>query len=161
VIPRYTGDVVDPRGGIRHVIPKKGNYLAIEADQQRLIKGDADPFLPHLILHMDRADTCDIAVFFLLDSRARCLLEHLKDFLARGGKARILVSDYLDLTEPVALRRLNDGNLCLKAYETHTKAQTDLNLNLSLGRVSQVLTKLKLNLKIEKREYGEWVRVEI
>ena len=27
VIPRYTGDVDDPRGGVRHVIPSKGNYL--------------------------------------------------------------------------------------------------------------------------------------
>jgi diadenosine tetraphosphate (Ap4A) HIT family hydrolase len=28
VIPRYAGDVPDPRGGIRHVIPGLGNYLA-------------------------------------------------------------------------------------------------------------------------------------
>ena len=28
VIPRYAGDVPDPRGGIRHVIPDRGNYLA-------------------------------------------------------------------------------------------------------------------------------------
>lgn len=28
VIPRYTGDVADPRGGIRHVIASRGNYLA-------------------------------------------------------------------------------------------------------------------------------------
>ena len=28
VIPRYRNDVPDPRGGIRHVIPGKGNYLA-------------------------------------------------------------------------------------------------------------------------------------
>jgi len=27
VIPRYRGDVADPRGGVRHVIPGKGNYL--------------------------------------------------------------------------------------------------------------------------------------
>lgn len=26
VIPRYEGDIVDPRGGIRYVIPDKGNY---------------------------------------------------------------------------------------------------------------------------------------
>lgn len=26
LIPRRTGDVEDPRGGIRHVIPEKGNY---------------------------------------------------------------------------------------------------------------------------------------
>jgi len=28
VIPRYVGDVPDPRGGVRHVIPGLGNYLA-------------------------------------------------------------------------------------------------------------------------------------
>ena len=28
VIPRYAGDMADPRGGVRHVIPEKGNYLA-------------------------------------------------------------------------------------------------------------------------------------
>jgi len=28
VIPRYAGDVHDPRGGVRHVIPSKANYLA-------------------------------------------------------------------------------------------------------------------------------------
>jgi diadenosine tetraphosphate (Ap4A) HIT family hydrolase len=27
VIPRYRGDVEDPTGGVRHVIPSKGNYL--------------------------------------------------------------------------------------------------------------------------------------
>ncbi len=26
VIPRYLGDMPDPRGGVRHVIPDKGNY---------------------------------------------------------------------------------------------------------------------------------------
>jgi len=28
LIPRYTGDVDDPRGGVRHVIPSKANYLS-------------------------------------------------------------------------------------------------------------------------------------
>jgi len=27
VIPRFAGDVDDPRGGVRHVIPARGNYL--------------------------------------------------------------------------------------------------------------------------------------
>jgi superfamily II DNA or RNA helicase/HKD family nuclease len=83
---------------------------------------------------MDQANTCDIAVAFLLDSGARCIVEHLKDFLNRGGRARILVGDYLDVTEPIALRRLADleGNLCLKIYETlgkgfHLKSYIFLN----------------------------------
>jgi ATP adenylyltransferase len=28
LIPRYTGDVPDPRGGVRYVIPASGNYMA-------------------------------------------------------------------------------------------------------------------------------------
>jgi diadenosine tetraphosphate (Ap4A) HIT family hydrolase len=27
IIPRYSGDVADPRGGMRNVIPSRGNYL--------------------------------------------------------------------------------------------------------------------------------------
>ena len=27
VIPRFDGDLADPRGGVRHVIPDRGNYL--------------------------------------------------------------------------------------------------------------------------------------
>lgn len=26
IIPRYIGDVENPRGGVRHIIPSKGNY---------------------------------------------------------------------------------------------------------------------------------------
>ena len=32
VIPRYRGDVADPTGGVRHVIPKLGNYRNCEQD---------------------------------------------------------------------------------------------------------------------------------
>jgi diadenosine tetraphosphate (Ap4A) HIT family hydrolase len=32
LIPRFHGDVPDPRGGIRHVMPGKGNYL-VPADE--------------------------------------------------------------------------------------------------------------------------------
>ena len=30
LIPRYFGDVPDPTGGVRNVIPEKGNYLKIK-----------------------------------------------------------------------------------------------------------------------------------
>jgi diadenosine tetraphosphate (Ap4A) HIT family hydrolase len=26
LIPRYVGDMADPRGGVRHVIPDRGNW---------------------------------------------------------------------------------------------------------------------------------------
>jgi superfamily II DNA or RNA helicase/diadenosine tetraphosphate (Ap4A) HIT family hydrolase len=123
MIPRYRGDVDDPRGGVRHVVPHKANYLAQEVgsaeEVKRLVTGGSDHLLPHLILHMDQTNSCDIAVAFLLDSGARLVVEHLKDFLARGGRARILVGDYMDVTEPMALRRLADldGDLTLRVFE--------------------------------------------
>jgi superfamily II DNA or RNA helicase/diadenosine tetraphosphate (Ap4A) HIT family hydrolase len=142
IIPRYAGDVADPRGGVRHVIPNKANYLTADKKllgpsiHQKLVTGGDDPLLPHLLLHLDGSMTCDIAVAFLLDSGARMIVAHLRDFLARGGRARILVGDYLDVTEPAALRRLNDlsGDLNVRVYEArdrgfHLKAyifQTDV-----------------------------------
>ena len=35
VIPRYVGDVTDPRGGIRHVIQGRGNYLTPQVRSPR------------------------------------------------------------------------------------------------------------------------------
>ncbi|MBL8684841.1 MAG: HIT family protein [Myxococcales bacterium] len=43
VIPRFQGDVVDPRGGVRHVIPGRGNYLAKSAPMST--GGDEDKFV--------------------------------------------------------------------------------------------------------------------
>lgn len=119
IIPRYAGDVADPPGGVRHVIPDKTNFLDTTVSQ-RLVKGGDDPLLPHLVLNLDRSTTCDMAVAFLLDSGARMIVAHLRDFLACGGQARILVGDYLDVTEPAALRRLNDlsGDLVVRVFET-------------------------------------------
>ncbi|MDE5458443.1 DUF3427 domain-containing protein [Bradyrhizobium sp. CSA112] len=129
IIPRYAGDVADPRGGVRHVIPDKANYLAVNetrsgiAIRQKLVKGGTDPLLPHLLLHLDGSTICDIAVAFLLDSGARMIVAHLRDFLARGGTARILVGDYLNVTEPAALRRLNDlaGDFTVRVFEARDR----------------------------------------
>ena len=87
VIPRYAGDVADPRGGVRHVIPARGNYLLRDASsatpplltaeattpyldaataalfglaphRQSLVTGGADdPLLPHLLAHMNRTSS--------------------------------------------------------------------------------------------------------
>lgn len=34
VIPRYAGDMGDPAGGVRHVIPGKGSYLGPRLDRE-------------------------------------------------------------------------------------------------------------------------------
>lgn len=121
VIPRYEGDVPDPRGGVRHVIPGKGNYLAGPAPAGTphdlpLVRGAGgiagttdDPLLPHLRAHLADAREVDVAVAFTLASGVRLIEEHLRDVLARdGAQVRLLTGDYLQVTEPDALLRLLD-----------------------------------------------------
>lgn len=67
VIPRYRGDMHDPRGGVRHVIPSKGNY-------KRVVKplaagGSGDPFSGHVFpLCEQSTDTAAIGATFLQES---------------------------------------------------------------------------------------------
>ena len=120
VIPRYHGDVPDARGGVRHVIPARANYLAVgrgseapwigQAPHARpLVRGGADdPLLPHLVAHLDLATEVDIAVAFVLSSGVALLEKYLRDVIARGGRVRLVTGDYLGVTEPDALLRLTD-----------------------------------------------------
>lgn len=120
VIPRYHGDVADPRGGVRHVIPEKANYLldgaslAGEAQSRawgggRLVKGQEDPLLPHLLKDLDQAIQVDIAVAFLQPRGVEALYHHLEDLVVqREGRLRLLTGDYLDITHPQALQELLD-----------------------------------------------------
>lgn len=117
VIPRREGDVADPRGGMRHVIPGKGNYLgptegpAIgpgSPHTRALIAGGEDALIKHILSHIDAADRVDVAVSFTMESGVRLLRPHLQDLLDRRGALRFLTGDYLDVTDPAALRRLLD-----------------------------------------------------
>ncbi len=117
VIPRYAGDVPNPRGGVRHVIPGKGDYSPQHLDmsawfgvphRRPLVRGLEDPFLPHLTGHLARATSADIAVAFTMFRGLEHLDPFLQDVLRRGGRIRYLTGDYLESTEPAALRRLLD-----------------------------------------------------
>lgn len=134
LIPRYPGDVPDPRGGVRHVIPSKANYLRasqpnldlLEARSaaRLLVKGSNDPLLPHIRTCFDRADRADLAVAFILKSGIGLIREHVRDLLSRGGRVRIVTGDYLDVTDPDALVELLDlaGNLQLRVFEAGTSS---------------------------------------
>lgn len=129
VIPRYVGDVPDPRGGVRHVIPYRANYLRADPagvemllstpHSRSLVRGGIDPLLPHLRADLDRAAAADLAVAFIRESGLDLIIEHLRDLLDRGGRLRILTGDYLGVTEPRALRKLMDlsGRMRLRVFE--------------------------------------------
>jgi superfamily II DNA or RNA helicase/diadenosine tetraphosphate (Ap4A) HIT family hydrolase/HKD family nuclease len=117
VIPRYEGDVEDPRGGVRHVIPNKANYLvknsgasltseAYEAPPGKLF---SQQVLDQLSEDLDQAREINFAVAFLLRSGWKRIAGRLWDLLVqRQGKAIILTGDYLDVTDPDALQNLLD-----------------------------------------------------
>ncbi|MCP3168761.1 DEAD/DEAH box helicase family protein [Myxococcus qinghaiensis] len=107
VIPRFQGDVADARGGIRHVIPGKGNYLATQA-KPLATGGMEDPFLHHLEPLFSRALDIAVLAAFVQDSGLEVLRQSVDAALARGARVRILTGDYLTITQAEALRRLLD-----------------------------------------------------
>lgn len=139
VIPRYAGDTPDPRGGVRHVIASRGNYLApVDADAdigRRLVTGGDDPLLPHIIAELSTADRADIVVAFALESGVDRVFEHFRDLLARGGRLRLLTGDYLGITEPNALMRLLDldGDIERRVFETGSAQASAHNGRTSLS----------------------------
>jgi superfamily II DNA or RNA helicase/diadenosine tetraphosphate (Ap4A) HIT family hydrolase/HKD family nuclease len=109
VIPRYRGDVPDPRGGVRHVIPGLGNYLtpvggsALVDGQERLLRDDL-----LRCLRDQRFDQVDLLVSFVMKSGLDMIRGGLVDALDRGARLRVLTTDYLAVTDPDALARLLD-----------------------------------------------------
>lgn len=118
VIPRYEGDVEDPRGGVRYVIPNKANYLKGAdttreapaqpyASQQSELFTDHSPLLKPLQQDFSKAGKVDLAVAFLQESGVEAILPQLEDLLfQRQGACRLVTGDYLQITHPNALERL-------------------------------------------------------
>ncbi len=117
VIPRYEGDMADPRGGVRHVIPEKGNYLSSSSHRElaaganecrlRLATGYPNSNLwDHLSNRLIGAKLVDVLASFVQQSGLQVIEARLFDALKNQATLRILVSDYLYISDPKALRRL-------------------------------------------------------
>ncbi|MBA2960543.1 MULTISPECIES: DUF3427 domain-containing protein [Ramlibacter] len=78
------------------------------AESSRLVTGGADHFLPHLSEAFTWATEVALAVAFVKATGLRLLLPDLQSLLRAGAnrRLRILTSDYLDITDPQALRLL-------------------------------------------------------
>jgi len=91
---------------------------------EKLVTGGDNPFLPHLCAAIRQADEIDIAVAFTKVTGLRLLLPDLHEALSKGAddihprtRIRFLTSDYLDVTDPEALRLL----LLLKEQGAHIR----------------------------------------
>ena len=91
------------------------NALVLRAPEppRKLVTGGEDPFLPHLSQAMSRATQIDIAVAFIKTTGIRLLMPDLLAALLPPTEpsgpmrqVRVLTSDYLDVTDPEALRLL-------------------------------------------------------
>lgn len=91
------------------------NALLIRAPRPRgrLVTGGDDPFLPHVCAGVNQAAEIDLAVAFVKATGLRLLMPDLHGALAADGarsagvaRVRVLTSDYLDVTDPEALRLL-------------------------------------------------------
>jgi len=121
VIPRYSGDVADPRGGVRHVIPSKGNYLMDEAatgsvadssqggETLALSTGYPNSRLWDEISHrLLGANRVDLLASFVQNSGLDVIEQGLLQLLRNESVVRIMVSDYLSISDPRSLKRLHD-----------------------------------------------------
>lgn len=119
VIPRYSGDVDDPRGGVRCVIPNKANYLSDPSgevitrplppaeDSLQLSTGYPDsPLWEQLSLRIIGARSIEVLVSFVQLSGLDVVEATLFDALQNDACIRLLVSDYLYISDPYALARL-------------------------------------------------------
>lgn len=105
VIPRYDGDVADPRGGVRHAIPTKGNYLAAVRSGSPLVTPSEGRMKLELLrcLINDTLDRIDLLVSFVMRSGLDLVAERLDEALQRGAHVRLLTTDYLGITDTSAL----------------------------------------------------------
>jgi superfamily II DNA or RNA helicase/diadenosine tetraphosphate (Ap4A) HIT family hydrolase/HKD family nuclease/SOS-response transcriptional repressor LexA len=113
VIPRYLGDMPDPRGGVRHVIPDKGNYLtekpAKSCTPPAITLSTGQPYSPlwkSIGQRVSSAAEVDLLASFIQPSGLDLIQQSIFSALRSGAKIRILVGDYLYITSAEALRRL-------------------------------------------------------
>ncbi|WP_093390743.1 DUF3427 domain-containing protein [Rugamonas rubra] len=96
--------------------------------RDHLITGGDDPFLPHLSAAINQASEIDLAVAFVKTTGLRLLLPDLHSAIKKNeelkrapARVRVLTSDYLDVTDPEALRLLmllQEQGAQVKVYES-------------------------------------------
>lgn len=116
---------------------------------QNVFTGQSPAFLNALKDCIERSETIDIVVSFLMESGVKLLLQDFRSALKQGKKIRILTGDYLKITQPWALALLkkegkdqidlrfyvNDSDPTIsfhpKAYLFHTKTGKEMMIGSS------------------------------
>lgn len=140
VIPRHFGDVQDPSGGVRHVIPSQSESFI--RTQTLTTGGPDDPFMRQVRPLFEAAHDVAIVAAFVQRTGLDRLRDPIERALKRGAHIRVLTGDYLHITQAEALEGLLDwmsagpseeedpedpevapiGRLEARIIETHTLA---------------------------------------
>ncbi len=81
--------------------------MRIKTSHNLTTGGADDPLLPRLLKEINRASEIELAVAFIKSSGLSLLFSALQDALEnRDTELRVITSDYLDVTDPQALRML-------------------------------------------------------
>lgn len=129
VIPRFRGDMDDPRGGVRHVVPSKGNYLRQVAPLAT--GGEDDPFARHVLPLFDRAAEIAIVAAFVQESGLDRIRFAVDSAVRRGARIRVITGDYLAITQADALETLLD-------WEQAARSDVDGEPGMFVARVIEV-----------------------
>ncbi len=125
----------DPRGGVRFVIPERGDYRnpgrLPEAQRPtgawrtpspprpaQLSTGEPEGLLRHLRSAIHAATEVRIVAAFVQDSGVDELAVAIAQALQRGTSFRVVTGDYLHITQAQALRRLHDWSQRAESAES-------------------------------------------
>lgn len=114
VIPRFRGDMPDPRGGVRGVIPWRQKYQADGGNEleelldlpKLVVGGHYAAFAKYLWRGLALSEETRLLAAFIQPSGLDMLAEEISDALARGARIRVLTGDYKHITSSDALRTL-------------------------------------------------------
>ena len=106
VIPRYQKAGAQSLAGIRRVVGDGGHMVSAEAEASLATGHPDSPLWQQLAPRVATATRVDVLAAFVRVSGLDVIEEALFSALSRGAVVRILVSDYLNLSEPRALQRL-------------------------------------------------------
>jgi len=110
----------------------------INASHVLITGGESDPFLETLLVAINQTTEIAMAVSFVRQSG----LDLLFDALGRNATLRVLTSDYLEVTEPQALRRLMllaERGVDIRLYVTDGKSSFHIKSYLFLRRDGETL----------------------
>ena len=120
-----------------------------------------------LALSIEKAETVDIIVSFLMESGVKMLLKDLEKALERGAKIRILTGNYLGITQPSALylikkklgtqvdlRFYNEKNRSFhpKSYIFHYKEHSEIYIGSSNISKSALTSGIEWNYRFSSKK---------